>query len=93
MRRTSPLQKKLEDNAFEQRFNARFVEHFLMLLPLLVYITIDYRASGALTLSAVAGAAASYLLLSGVFYYRARREVLRALRREGVVDADYQPPF
>jgi hypothetical protein len=87
------LRRKLGDGAYEQRFTARYAEHLLMLLPLLLFAIFSYRETGVLSLTAVAAAASSYLLVSGFFYYRARRDTLDALRREGLVDSDYRPPY
>lgn len=87
------LQKNRHDALYEQRFNARYSEHLLMLLPLMAFALTSFAQHGSISLLAAGAAAVTYLGVAALLYYRVRQQTLAALQREDEVDEDYRPPF
>jgi lipopolysaccharide export LptBFGC system permease protein LptF len=87
------LLRHRRDALYEQRFNARYSEHLLMLLPLLAFALTSFAQRGSISLLAAGAAALTYLVVAALLYYRVRQQTLAALHREGEVDNDYRPPF
>jgi hypothetical protein len=92
MSRDPALQKNVCDSEYSRRYNRFFLTHLLPLLPLLIFAGaislelsyVPWRAIG------LAGAACAlvFVFLHGV----ARRSILAAMRREGLIGDGYEPP-
>lgn len=86
------LLKKNNDAQYTQRYNRLFYMHAASLLPLVVFLLITWNSTGSFVPSAVYFSGFTYLLVLVCLRVQWRREVLFAMRREGLVDMSYQPP-
>lgn len=86
------VQKKLGDAEYSRRYNRFFLSHLLVLLPLVVFAAVILVELGYVPWRAIGAAAGCCALVFAFLHGLARREVIAAMRREGLLEGDYEPP-
>jgi hypothetical protein len=92
MSQQSIVQKKASDAEYSRRYNRFFLSHLLVLLPLVVFALMLLVELRYLPWRAIGAAAGCCALVFAFLHGRARREVIAAMRREGLLEEDYEPP-
>lgn len=87
------LTKKSQDAEYTRRYNRMFFQHALGLLPFAVFVTVTLMASDTLVWSAAYTSGVCYIAVLLILRVLWRREIVGALRSEGVIGAEYRPPL